>query len=48
MVLLFFYDSVELKPYSNENELICWHFDHDVNRLVKGVNFLSAPPFTDW
>lgn len=41
-VILSFDDSVEEKPYSDESELICWHFDHTLNRSVKGVNFLSA------
>ena len=35
-------DSVEAKPYTNCNDLICWHFDHTINRSVKGVNFVSA------
>ena len=41
-VFLSFDDSIEAKPYSDESELICWHFDHSINRSVKGVNFLSA------
>lgn len=35
-------DSIEAKPYTDCNDLICWHFDHTVNRSVKGVNFVSA------
>jgi hypothetical protein len=35
-------DSIEAKPYTACNDLICWHFDHTVNRSVKGVNFVSA------
>lgn len=35
-------DTVEAKPYTDENELICWHFDHTVGRSVKGVNQLSS------
>lgn len=35
-------DSIEAKPYTASNELICWHYDHTVNRSVKGVNFVSA------
>ncbi|BCM88488.1 hypothetical protein IAD21_00321 [Abditibacteriota bacterium] len=30
------------KPYSDESELITWHYDHSVGRTVKGVNLLSA------
>jgi hypothetical protein len=35
-------DTIEEKPYTDENELITWHFDHTVGRMVKGVNLLSA------
>jgi hypothetical protein len=35
-------DSVEAKPYTDCNDLIGWHFDHTVNRSVKGVNFVTA------
>lgn len=41
-VILCFDDSIEEKRYTDENELISWHFDHTVNRSVKGVNFLTA------
>ena len=34
-------DSVE-KPYTDENELICWHYDHAQGRMVKGINFITA------
>ena len=42
MVVLSFDDSIEEKYYSNESELICWHYDHTFKRSVKGVNFLTA------
>jgi hypothetical protein len=35
-------DTVEAKPYTDENELITWHYDHTAGRMVKGVNILSA------
>jgi len=35
-------DSIEEKPYTDENELICWHYDHSKARSVKGINFLTA------
>jgi hypothetical protein len=35
-------DSVEEKLYSDESELICWHWDHTVNRSVKGINLLTC------
>jgi DDE superfamily endonuclease len=41
-IVLSFDDSIEEKRYSDESELICWHYDHTVNRSVKGVNFLTA------
>jgi hypothetical protein len=28
--------------HTEENELVCWHFDHSKNRQVKGINFLTA------
>lgn len=34
-------DTIEEKPYTDENELITWHFDHTFGRNVKGVNILS-------
>jgi DDE superfamily endonuclease len=41
-VILCFDDSIEEKMYSDESELICWHYDHVFGRNVKGVNFLTA------
>ncbi len=35
-------DSVEDKPYTDENELICWHFDHTKGETVKGINMVST------
>lgn len=35
-------DSLAEKPYTEENELICWHWHHSENRPVKGLNFLTA------
>jgi hypothetical protein len=35
-------DTIEEKPYTDESELICWHYDHSQGRTVKGVNLLSA------
>lgn len=40
--VLIFDDSIEEKPYSDENDLICWHYDHSKERNVKGINFLTA------
>jgi hypothetical protein len=35
-------DSLIAKPYTDESELICWHWDHTQGRSVKGVNLLTA------
>jgi hypothetical protein len=35
-------DTIEEKPYTDENEIICWHYDHSKDRNIKGINFLSA------
>src|SRR5512144_2519132 len=35
-------DTVQEKPWTDESELICWHFDHCRNRTVKGMNILNA------
>ena len=40
--VLIFDDTIQEKAYSKENELICWHFDHTVNRPVKGINLLNC------
>jgi len=40
--VLIFDDTVQAKPHSQENDLICWHFDHTVNRSVKGINLLNC------
>jgi hypothetical protein len=40
--VLIFDDSIEEKPYTDENEIICWHYDHTKGRNVKGINFLTT------
>jgi len=35
-------DSIAEKPYTDENDIICWHYDHTKDRMVKGLNFMSA------
>jgi hypothetical protein len=35
-------DSIAEKPYTDENDIVCWHYDHAHDRQVKGINFLSA------
>lgn len=40
--VLIFDDSIEEKPYTDENDIVCWHYDHSKERTLKGINFLSA------
>ena len=40
--VLIFDDTIEEKPYTDENEIVCWHWDHSQNRNVKGINFITA------
>lgn len=40
--VLIFDDTIQEKPWTDESELICWHFDHCQNRTVKGMNLLNA------
>ena len=40
--VLIFDDTIQEKPYTDENELIAWHFDHSKNRAVKGINLLNC------
>lgn len=35
-------DSIQEKPYTDENDIICWHFDHSSGQNVKGINFLTC------
>ncbi len=35
-------DTIEEKPYTDESELICWHYDHAKGRSLKGINLLST------
>ena len=40
--VLIFDDSIEEKPYTDENEIICYHYDHCQGRSIKGINFMTA------
>jgi hypothetical protein len=35
-------DSIEEKPYTDENDIVCWHYDHSKDRMLKGINCLTA------
>ena len=34
-------DSIVEKPYTDEDEIICWHYDHAKGRTVKGIIWLT-------
>jgi len=40
--VLIFDDTVQEKAWTDENELMCWHFDHCSGRNVRGINMLNA------
>lgn len=40
--LLIIDDSIEPKPFTKQNALINWHYDHCSGKSVKGVNFVSS------
>jgi hypothetical protein len=35
-------DSIAEKPYTDENDIICWHYDHTTSSNLKGINFMTA------
>jgi DDE superfamily endonuclease len=35
-------DSIAEKPYTDENDIICWHYDHTTGGMTKGINCLTA------
>ncbi|HLO13200.1 MAG TPA: transposase [Anaerolineales bacterium] len=35
-------DSIAEKQYTDENDIICWHYDHSQQRTVKGINFVTC------
>ena len=34
-------DSIAKNPSTDENEIICWHYDHSQQRTLKGINFVT-------
>ncbi len=40
--VLIFDDTIEEKPYTDENEIVNWHYDHSKSRTIKGINILNA------
>ena len=39
---IIFDDTIQEKEYTDESELICWHYDHCKKRNMKGVNILNC------
>jgi len=40
--VLIFDDTIQEKAWTDENEIMCWHYDHCAGRSVRGVNILNA------
>lgn len=40
--VLIFDDTIQEKPCTDENEVICWHYDHSKGRAVQGFNLLNC------
>jgi hypothetical protein len=40
--VLNFDDTIEEKAWTDENDIMCWHYDHVSGRTVKGINLLNA------
>jgi hypothetical protein len=40
--VIIFDDSISEKPYTDENDLVSWHYDHKTGQTIKGINFLTA------
>jgi DDE superfamily endonuclease len=40
--ILIFDDTIEEKEWTDENAVVCWHYDHSKGRSVKGINILNA------
>lgn len=40
--VLIFDDTVQEKPYTDENEVMCWHYDHNQGKSVQGFYLLNC------
>lgn len=40
--VLIFDDTIQEKAWTDESELMCWHYDHCSGRNVRGLNFVNA------
>jgi len=39
-------DTIEEKPYTDENEIVCYHFDHTKGFSIKGINIVNFLYYT--
>jgi hypothetical protein len=40
--VLIFDDTIQEKAWTDENDVMCWHYDHCVGKTVRGLNILNA------
>jgi hypothetical protein len=40
--VLIFDDTIQEKPYTDENEIMCWHYDHSKGKAVQGFNLMNC------
>lgn len=40
--VVIFDDTIQEKPYTDENEIMCWHYDHSKGKAVQGFNLLNC------
>lgn len=40
--VLIFDDTIQEKAWTDENEIMCWHYDHSSGKTVHGLNILNA------
>jgi len=40
-------DTIEEKPYTDENEIVCYHFDHTKGFSIKGINIVNFLYYTE-
>ncbi len=40
--VLIFDDTIQEKAWTDENEIMCWHYDHCSGQTVRGLNILNA------
>jgi len=45
--VLIFDDTIQEKNWTDESELMCWHYDHCSGRNMKGINLLNALYYSD-